>query len=171
MRLKTAAALVLLLISTVTAQEERTGQYYCVTTVAAGITKKENAADYAGKISLPEKRQKFFVTIQRYERNATDAFFCKSAGQELQEKGIIQGTGRTGVFIRSCLTTHMLTVNYGGDDTEVYRGNEPFFFQASFVGEVFHLYANNSFRRIEQFDSGSTVVSEGKCEKIVPPKR
>jgi hypothetical protein len=173
----------MILSGTVVLADDMSGQYFCYRSNAAGLFQQGDPQSIvAGKIDLPATRQKFFITIAPIKRTPFQIDFCASSvqrymellreGRSYEDHDRSMGTIYSRNIIGNvCFAKDSLKLKY--PDSKYGEDFWSYDLQFEFLGatppERFLFYANNHFKQVEQFDSGTIVVSDGHCEKIVPP--
>jgi hypothetical protein len=174
----------MILSGTVALAEDHSGQYFCYRSNAAGLLRKDDPqTTFAGKIDLPPTRQKFFITIAPIKRDPVDIDACAKSTQRYMEllragRSYEDFDGNFGydLYRRAfmgnlCFAKDTLKLKYpdGKSGQDFWSYDLQFEFLGAGPPETFSFYGSGDFQQVERFDGGGIVVSEGHCEKIVPP--
>ena len=170
-------------IATVSYAEDHSGQYFCVRSATGGLSMKDGKPNGFGPITFDNDRSRFFLTIEPVQRNELDVSFCKKSVDALIgmleqghtyedfDKNVVGPALRRSSIGWECFTKDRLLLKAQGKRPEEFRSYE---LQSEFYGivppENFSFFAGDTFKQIEEFDSGTVAISYGQCEKIVPPK-
>lgn len=164
--------------------KERQGQYFCYVEYAAGLVSEEEQQTYAGQVTVPDNKKKFFVKVEKNTRDAPGAkavcanslayFGPKMLTDDLLEPATPHGQIREGIA-GPCLSNWVLTIRYPsekGNAWNYYAYEYPSEFTGILPGMWFSLSGKGGDLSFVMSDlyGGGWVLKAGHCERIEPPK-